>query len=171
MTVPAKDATSTGQPEPSLTDGVVLLSPLTVDDVRAAAGAPKGGQRRIDGWQTDGATLTLGVRRARDGELLGGCELHLLGGRRAELAYWTFPPFRGRGVAGRAARLVTKYALDQLGMEQVELYIEPDNKASRTVARKSGFSEQGVKAMRRPGGAERRVLLYTRPAPQDDTGY
>jgi RimJ/RimL family protein N-acetyltransferase len=60
------------------------------------------------------------------------------------LSYWTFPAFRGRGFATRAVRLVTAWAFAQLHVARVELLIEPDNDASLAVARRAGFTREGV---------------------------
>jgi RimJ/RimL family protein N-acetyltransferase len=79
-----------------------------------------------------------------DGELVGGCELRLVGETRAEASYWTFPQFRRRGYATRALRLLAAWA-SGLGVDRVELHGEPDNVASRRVAERSGFAQTARK--------------------------
>jgi RimJ/RimL family protein N-acetyltransferase len=79
------------------------------------------------------------------------------------MSYWTFPAFRGRGLASRAAQLASAYAFAELGVERIELHIEVDNMASRRVARKAGFSEEGI--LRSPaliGGQRRDMVVYSR---------
>jgi RimJ/RimL family protein N-acetyltransferase len=61
-----------------------------------------------------------------------------------EIGYALAPGARGRGIATRALRLVTRYALDELGLERLELQIATDNDASVRVAEKCGYRREGV---------------------------
>jgi hypothetical protein len=46
---------------------------------------------------------------------------------------------------------------------RIEIYVEPDNLASRTAARRAGFTEEGVLRERGQFGNERRdLVLYSR---------
>ena len=47
--------------------------------------------------------------------------------RQGEIGYVVAREARGRGVAGRSLRLVTDWALDTLGLQRVELHIDPEN--------------------------------------------
>ena len=50
-----------------------------------------------------------------------------------------------------------------LGIERIELYVEPDNKASRSVAAAAGFQEEGLLRERETlGGTRRDMLVYSR---------
>lgn len=60
--------------------------------------------------------------------------------RGAELLYGVAPPWRGRGIASRAARLAADWALDH-GFDRVELRIGKPHRESRRVAEKAGFRE------------------------------
>lgn len=52
---------------------------------------------------------------------------------------------------------------DELGLARIELYIEPDNAASRGVARRAGYLEEGVLRDRlQIGDARRDAVLYAR---------
>ncbi|MEV1142099.1 GNAT family N-acetyltransferase [Micromonospora sp. NPDC049799] len=62
----------------------------------------------------------------------------------AGLGYWLIPSARGRGITTRAARLVSSWALDVVGIERVEAWVEPDNKASRRVLTAAAFEQEGV---------------------------
>jgi [ribosomal protein S5]-alanine N-acetyltransferase len=87
------------------------------------------------------------------------------------VSYWTFPPFRGRGLASRAVRLVCAYAFAHLGVERIELYVETDNLASRGVARKAGFVEEGVlREYGRYGDERRDMVLYSRLPTDPEVG-
>ncbi len=77
------------------------------------------------------------------GELAGGVELRLVRDGLASISYWTFPQFRRRGLATRAARLVADWAFSQFDLELIELAAEEDNLGSRGVARGAGFVETG----------------------------
>ena len=65
-------------------------------------------------------------------------------GNQGEIGYVTAREARGKGVAQRALRLVTDWALDDAGLERVELHIDPANPASVRVAEKCGYVREGV---------------------------
>lgn len=56
-----------------------------------------------------------------------------------EIGYAVGPAHRGRGLAARAVRVMSGYAFEQLGAEQVILELEAENTASIAVATKAGF--------------------------------
>lgn len=58
------------------------------------------------------------------------------------MSYWTFALHRGQGYATRALRLGAAFAYEEMGINRVELEIEPDNYPSRRVAQRAGFVEQ-----------------------------
>ncbi|GGK93030.1 GNAT family N-acetyltransferase [Streptomyces flaveus] len=60
--------------------------------------------------------------------------------RDVELAYGVGAAHRGQGLASRAVRLVSDYALRHTGARRVVLCIEEGNTASRAVARATGFT-------------------------------
>lgn len=96
-------------------------------------------QGRADGTRMDFA-ITLD-----EGELAGlALAPHLdTATATAELGYLVAPWARGRGVAGEALRLLTAWAFEH-GMQRLELYIGAGNEASRRVARRCGYSREGV---------------------------
>jgi RimJ/RimL family protein N-acetyltransferase len=122
----------------------------------------EGVRESIARWReewTTGPTRAFAVRIAAGGELVGGCELRMKGDGTASMSYWTFAAYRRRGFAVRAVRLASSYAFGTYGLTQIELEIEPDNTASRGVARRAGFTEAGT-TMASPGpGAEPRTML------------
>jgi RimJ/RimL family protein N-acetyltransferase len=61
-----------------------------------------------------------------------------------EIGYVVAPEARGRGVAGRALRLITGWALGELGLERVELHIDPENTPSIRVAERCAYIREGV---------------------------
>lgn len=67
------------------------------------------------------------------------------------------------GFAGRAVSLACRWAFTELGVERMELYIEPDNAPSRKAAVRAGFTEEGVLRAREQIGDQRRdMVLYSR---------
>jgi RimJ/RimL family protein N-acetyltransferase len=170
---------------PRLSDGVLLLDAFTLRDVPAQlAGEDEEHARRFGWypehsteetvrrailrwqreWRSGGRTRTFAAREVQGGELVGGCEIRLRDHGIAEMSYWIFPPHRGGGLAARAVRLACQYAFSELAVERMELYVEPDNHASRAVARKAGFVEEGT--LRSQGvtlvGERRYMVVYSR---------
>lgn len=64
--------------------------------------------------------------------------------RSAEAAYWVSPGARRRGVASTGLGLVAGWAFDVVGVERLYLLIDPGNVASAAVARRCGFTREGV---------------------------
>ncbi|MEO7981535.1 MAG: GNAT family N-acetyltransferase [Sporichthyaceae bacterium] len=58
----------------------------------------------------------------------------------ASVAYWVLPEHRGHGIAPRALRLATTYAVDVLGLHRVQLQHAVANTASCRVAEKADFA-------------------------------
>jgi RimJ/RimL family protein N-acetyltransferase len=61
----------------------------------------------------------------------------------AEIGYWTAAPARGRGVATAAVGLLRGWAVDALGIEEIEILCDVANAPSRRVAERSGFIATG----------------------------
>ncbi|MEU7423320.1 GNAT family N-acetyltransferase [Streptomyces sp. NPDC040750] len=62
----------------------------------------------------------------------------------AEVVYWVLPEARGSGVAVRAARRLSGWALDDLGLHRLTLCHSTANPASCRVAEKAGFTFEGT---------------------------
>ncbi len=92
-------------------------------------------------WRDSGPRRTWAIRSASTGALLGGCEVRLSSDGSADVSWWIFPEHRGCGFASRAIRLMVRYAVDTLAVTRFVAFIEPDNLASRGVARSVGFAE------------------------------
>jgi RimJ/RimL family protein N-acetyltransferase len=63
---------------------------------------------------------------------------------RGRIGYWIAAPARGHGVCTRALRVLSRWALDELGLRRLDLITDPDNVASQRVAEKVGFQREGV---------------------------
>ncbi|HEY9312691.1 GNAT family N-acetyltransferase [Williamsia sp.] len=146
---------------PTLTDQVITLRPLTSADVHSVQAASQDpvtveftvvpspytaadardfvDSRSVRVWPgfdlaiVDDANSFLGLcgLRAEDDD-----EITTIG-------YAVAPWARGRGVATRATRLLIDYSW-QIGAARVSLDAYVENTASRAVARKCGFIEEGI---------------------------
>lgn len=95
---------------------------------------------------------------------VGGAGLWLGAGAAATAGYAVAPPYRGQGYATAALRALTDFASTGLGLERIELYIEPVNLASVAVARRCGYFETGlVPAHTEIGGVRRDMLRFVAP--------
>lgn len=82
---------------------------------------------------------------------------------RASVGYWVAGSARGKGVATVGLRAIASWALRDLALARVELYVEPWNTASRKTAVQAGFTYEGHLRSRQSVGGERRdMLVYSR---------
>jgi 8-oxo-dGTP pyrophosphatase MutT (NUDIX family) len=140
-------------PGAPLTDGTVTLRPLPARDP---------GRRRF--------------RVEHAGEVVGEVSLLLLEDRVGQLTWATDPGRRGRGIATRAVRLLTGYALQEQGLARVQAYVDPGDHASLRIAGRSGLRREGVLRGLRAGGDDRADLvvyarLATDPEPHHPEGF
>lgn len=156
---------------PTLTDGVVLLTPFRVDDAptmvewdhdpemsrwfdfpplppEAEHLASVGGV--IARWRDEyeaGTTIPWAVRDPVSERLLGSVELRPRPDGGSDASYGTHPASRGRGIATRALRLASDWAFEH-GFDRVVVEVDARNVPSARVAAAAGF----VEIERRPGG-------------------
>lgn len=64
--------------------------------------------------------------------------------RSTEIGYWTAPWARGRGVMTAAVCLLARWVLTERGFARVAIRAAVGNRASRRVAERAGFTEEGV---------------------------
>ncbi len=98
-----------------------------------------------DGWR-NGSRAGFVVRGAADGEFLGFASMFRLDlpAREGEIGYAVAPAARGRGIAGRALSLLTRWGFSELELERLELRIAITNPASERVATRAGYRPEGV---------------------------
>jgi len=112
-----------------------------------------------------GVEINFAIADAGDEErLLGVTGLHELAwkSRRAATGYWIAPWARGHGYATRATSLVSRWALDELGLVRVELIADVDNPASLRTAERAGFEREGVLRKHTVmGGASRDCVIFS----------
>jgi RimJ/RimL family protein N-acetyltransferase len=82
---------------------------------------------------------------------------------RGRIGYWIAAPARGRGVCTRALRLLSRWALDELELQRLDLITDPDNRASQRVAEKVGYRCEGVLRahLRHPDGRIRDSVMFS----------
>ena len=145
-----------------LSDGIITLSPLRLDDaeahltgedellVRYLNGGP-GTHEGVEAyfrhcreqWDAAGPLRAFGIRVGADGTLAGTIDLRFegegLSSGQVNVAYGLYPSWRGRGLATRAVLLVSQYAASEGGQEAV-IQVDPENRASAAVARRAKFT-------------------------------
>ena len=135
-----------------------VLRPLRAADAAAYAAAfrddPELG--RLLGVEEDpgedaarervGRAAALAVADARTDAFLGQVLLHSHAPRhrRCEVAYWLVPGARGRGVASGAVALLVSWAFAELDLLRVEMTALPRNAGVDGLARRLGFTREGV---------------------------
>ncbi|KQT94553.1 hypothetical protein ASG49_06760 [Marmoricola sp. Leaf446] len=65
-------------------------------------------------------------------------------GGEAELGYAVAPSARRRGVATAALRAMARWAFEEAGLQRVTALVSTGNPASSAVARRAGFTREGV---------------------------
>jgi len=147
-------------PDPPLSDGRVTLRPPDERDLGAIAdgirdadvirafGRPtlspeellELNRRRWD----DGEAATFAICATSSGLCLGHVFVNLGEACRGSVGYWLLRGARGQGHASRAVRLVSRWALRDLGLARLALLTEPSNRPSQSVAERCGFEREGV---------------------------
>ncbi len=100
---------------------------------------------REEAWKNDEA-YGFGVFDAATGSYLGGVGLNFINRihQCANLGYWVRSSQTGRGVASASTRLAARFALEQLGLQRIEILAAVSNHASQRVAEKAGATREGV---------------------------
>jgi RimJ/RimL family protein N-acetyltransferase len=152
-------------PSPPLADDAVRLEPLDeryvpdferlLDDpeivrhTRVPTNPPNGFAARwigryVTGWN-DGSCAGFAIL-SEEAAFLGFAAIVDLDlrARQGEIGYLVVGEARGRGVAGRALRLLTDWAMEGLRLERAELRIDIDNASSIRVAERAGYRREGV---------------------------
>ncbi|HLM08814.1 MAG TPA: GNAT family N-acetyltransferase [Thermoleophilaceae bacterium] len=171
-------------PDPPLSDGDILLRAWTPSDVPAVTAACQ--DPDIPRWThvpaqytehharefiagchgavAEGRQLALAIVAADGSELRGAAGLSEVDwvNRKAEIGYWVAAEARGRGVATRAVRLLSRWTLEELRFERVELLANPGNELSQKVAEGAGFTREGVlRRYRRRHGVPEDLIMFS----------
>jgi RimJ/RimL family protein N-acetyltransferase len=146
-------------PLPALSDGRVVLRAAEHRDLAAIdagihdpdvirwIGPPEGSAHDVlvqneERWAHGSPTLSI---CELDGTCVGKVWLNVPETDRSTgfVGYWLLPIARGRGLATSAVRLLSTWAVRELGVTKVRLTTAPDNERSQRVAERSGFRRMG----------------------------
>jgi RimJ/RimL family protein N-acetyltransferase len=113
--------------------------PYTERDAREWVGSTR------RGWR-ESSIASFAIADRRTDEAIGSVSVHWLDHEQAvgEVGYWVRRDARGRGVATRAVRLAARWAIEDCGLERLQLRADSENAASQRVAEKAGFRREGV---------------------------
>lgn len=102
---------------------------------------PEDARMFVAAGRSDSALPLAVVQDGEPAQVLGAVGLHAvdLAGGRSEIGYWTAPWARRQRVASRGLTLLSVWALRALGLDRLELYAEPSNRASQLVAERAGY--------------------------------
>jgi RimJ/RimL family protein N-acetyltransferase len=179
-------------PDPPLSDGRIVLRALAERDVAPITAACQ--DPEIPRWTTipspylerdarefvsraeherrAGRELSLAIADRRSSVLLGtvGLAPVNLHQRKAEIGYWVAAEARGRSVGTRAVRLLSQWALGELGLQRLELLANPANEPSQRLALRAGFTREGLLRgyRRRKGRREDFVMFSLLPGDVDE---
>jgi len=153
-------------PDPRLEDGRVVVRPFWIEDaatVHAACDDPDvahwiylvpspytladAEEFIADSWRrlVAGERARLAIADAGGEKLLGSISLDLFADRQAaEIGYWIAREARRQCFALAAARLVVRWAFEEIGIQRLEILTYPGNAASQALAHKLGFRREGV---------------------------
>lgn len=171
-------------PDPPLADAVIRLRPWSEADVEPAHAATSDPLiprfTRVPEHQTAdglrafiaarethrlaGEALSFVIADARSDAFLGTVALLRFdwADNRAEIGYWLAAGARGRGVATRAVDLLARWALQRLALARLALTTDVDNVASQAVARRAGFTREGVlRSFEDRGGRRPDVVMFS----------
>lgn len=82
---------------------------------------------------------------------------------RGRIGYWVAAAGRSRGVCTCALRLLSRWALEELRLQRLELIADPENIASQRCAEKVGYRREGVLRahLRHPDGRIRDSVMFS----------
>ncbi|WP_342438391.1 GNAT family N-acetyltransferase [Paenibacillus sp. FSL L8-0436] len=90
--------------------------------------------------------LRLLLFRKETGELIGSSGLHRIDwqSRKFEIGYWVHSAFARQGYITEAVDAITKYAIQELQANRVEIRCDSRNVQSARIAERSGFTLEGT---------------------------
>jgi RimJ/RimL family protein N-acetyltransferase len=155
-------------PDPPLSDGVLTLRAWRVDDVPVLvecldgdeeiarwlemvpqpydANAARAWVEESSSYWREATAAPFAITAADTGAVLGGVGFRWVDVTQSigEVGYWLRREARGRGLTTRAVRLVSRWALETLDCERLQLRADELNVPSQRVAEKAGFRREGV---------------------------
>lgn len=152
-----------------LTDSIVTLRPYEFGEEKALYKAVQESLLELSPWMSwanenystetastfitltrsywsSGSMYAFAITDSQTGEFLGSCSLshiHTLY-HFGNLGYWVRTSRRGQGIAGRAAKLIARFAFEKVKLIRAEIVIAVGNNASKRVAEKIGAHAEGI---------------------------
>ena len=147
-----------------LSDEVVLMRPLTPDDVdewlagdvdeqiqwfdlpgpTARAKVERAIADWAESWRTGGAVRHWAICDQEADAIVGGVQLRDVGDGTVDLSCAVFPARRRQGIATRACRLALAYAAGMMDRRHAVFKVRQGNAAALAVARKVGATVTGL---------------------------
>jgi RimJ/RimL family protein N-acetyltransferase len=124
---------------------------------------------RYERGREEGTREGFAIVDADDGSFLGIAVAVRLdeAASEAELGYILAPEARGRGAATEALRQLTEWGFAR-GLQRLELRVDGDNKASKRVAERCGYTHEGIlRSVYFKEGRRSDLFIYSR-LPSDD---
>lgn len=107
-----------------------------------------------------GANIIYAAFDAATGRLVGGIGLYARVGPGAlEIGYWLRTSEAGRGLATEATRALTAAGFSLADVETLEIHTDPDNRPSRRVPEKLGYTLVEVRRSEGDGGGPARTTV------------
>jgi RimJ/RimL family protein N-acetyltransferase len=89
--------------------------------------------------------------------------------RHDDIGFWLARQARGRGIATRAVRLLSRWAVETLPLARLQMGIYPSDRASQRVAERCGFVREAIlRSFLEIDGTRRDLVLFSLVA--DDIG-
>ncbi len=80
-----------------------------------------------------------------EGQIVGHISImHLKDGKMPEIGYWIAEPVSGSGITTKAAKALTHFGLETLGLDTILIRAVPENIASNKIAENLGYKLEGV---------------------------
>jgi RimJ/RimL family protein N-acetyltransferase len=120
-------------------------------------------EQTIRDWE-DHQHAAFAVTDGASAEVLGaiGLRFHEDYALQGSIGYWVAKEARGRGIATGALRLVSRWALRELGLPRVQLVTDPQNVPSQRVAARAGFRREGLlRSYMELHGGRRDCLMFS----------
>jgi len=64
--------------------------------------------------------------------------------RKTDIGYWLAAGMQGRGIMSKACRVLVGHAFNELRLNRVEIYCAVENRRSRRIPERLGFTQEGI---------------------------
>ncbi|MGN7763373.1 GNAT family N-acetyltransferase [Paenibacillus helianthi] len=87
-----------------------------------------------------------GITLKSDHRVIGTCGFHgwMKKHSKAEIGYELTPEYWRKGIMTEANQKIIEFGFNELRLNRIEAFVEPENLSSRKVLEKKGFCEEGV---------------------------